>query len=364
MAIYTKKGKSLSCHLEKKDLSFLATQAEQQRMFHVSATARYVCVYLHNDQNKYAFIYGTKEDPQHEISASAQSGEVHREAIRRAFTGSRVVYEWFDGRDKNSFYQSTIIPLSDHEGKVESVLGVVKVLDKISAVAVSGNLTVSEDVGQSFIRLLMNAREEEKHRISSALHDEIGTAAVVINSLLGILKEDIKDGERNAALSSLKNVASAFEESISKIKKVIRDLRPPQLDEIGLHAAVKELIDTLSTNVPLKFEYSYKIKDKVEMSEAVKITLYRTVQEAISNTLKHAKASKIKIEFAENESIIFLKIQDDGIGYSSSKQSEDKMGIKGIKENISYIGGSVRIEGVKGKGTTLTAECPKITYVR
>ncbi|MDR0734825.1 MAG: hypothetical protein LBG16_03950, partial [Elusimicrobiota bacterium] len=207
---------------------------------------------------------------------------------------------------------------------------------------------------------VVNAREEEKRKISSALHDEVGTAAVVINSLLGILKEDVKDGKKAAALVRADNVSEAFGNLFSRIKGIIVNLRPPQLEEIGLNSAVKNLIDTLANAVPLRINYRYKIKDGARMSETAKIVLYRVVQESLNNTLKHAKATKADINFTEDANTIFLNIADDGIGYPGTHNCFiDKLGILGMRENLSYIGGSIKIRGVKGKGTRIKVSCPK-----
>lgn len=365
MAIYKKKGKGVVCRLNQKDLAGIETQKKiHGHLFDISASARYVCIYLLNKNNRYAFVYGCNNDFNSEFPLSKEDNALHNAAHDKAFAGNRVIYEWFRDTDHANMFQSTILPLTNEEGEVESILGIIKVLDRV-AVEDKDGLSVAENPAQSFVRLLINAREEEKRKMSSALHDEIGTAAVVINSLLGILKEDIKDEKKNAALNTVSNLSEAFSESLSKIKKVIFDLRPPQLEDVGLNAAVKNLIDTLSQTVPLKFEYNYKIKERVKLSEQVKITLYRVVQEAISNTLKHAEAKTIKIDFSEDESTIYLKIQDDGVGYpGGNHRTVNKLGILGMKENLSYIGGSIKIKGIKGKGTTISVECPKITYMR
>ena len=353
----------MHCSLEKHDVRHI----EHHKRLHapvsgIDAAARYVCVYLLNKTKKYAFVYGG--DDCSCFMTDQKYNALYSEAVQKAFGGDKVSYEWIKEGPAPLVYQNTLLPLSDDNGDVDNVLGVVKILDNIGAEAPKG-ITVAENAGQSFVRLLINAREEEKRKISSALHDEIGTAAVVINSLLGILKEDIKDNKKTAALGSVKEVSEAFEHSVSRIKKVIIDLRPPQLEEIGLNSAVKNLVDTLSNSVPLKINYSYKIKESVRMSDTVKITLYRVVQEAVNNTLKHAKAKTINIAFSENENTILLDIQDDGVGYPGAHNGTvNKLGILGMKENLSYIGGSIRIKGIKGKGTRISVACPKITYVR
>lgn len=369
MATYNKNNSGMNCRLEQQDLYEInKCKKNNNGLLDISASARYVCIYILDDKNKCAFIYGCNDNFCPDFKETIDQSEMHKAAHQKGFSGNKVVYEWFSDTDKTIFYQSTIIPLMDDNGKVTSILGLIKSLSKLSIPDQKGGdavLMISENVGQSFVRLMINSREEEKRKISSSLHDEIGSVSVLINSLLSILREDIKDGKTNDALGNINKVQAAVQDSMSRIKKVIVDLRPPQLGDVGLNAAVKDLIDSIAPSLSLNFEYEYNVDDDVKMSETVKITLYRIVQEAINNTIKHAKAKNIEIVFNEDASLIFLTIKDDGIGYSKSKhRSINKLGILGMKENMAYLGGTIKIEGEKGKGTTISVKCPKISYAR
>jgi len=367
MALYDKKGSKLCLRLAHEDLHKLNHHKKVHgQLFRLSGASKYACIYLLNKTNNYAFIYGCKDGHNPALPKGEGAAVLHKEAVKKAFEGNKVSYDCCkDSCSSGHYYRHTLLPLKDKAGKVSSVLGLVSILDK--AAEPPQDLAVAETAGQSFVRLLINSKEEEKRKIASALHDEIGTAAVVVNSLLGILKEDIKDGKKTAALKSVKELVKAFEDSVFKIKKVIFDLRPPQLEEVGLNSAVKDLVEGLAAAVPLNFHYTYNIdEDKAKMSDTVKITLYRAVQEAINNTLKHAGAKNIKIDFSEDTSNILLKIEDDGAGFKPGavRGKKNKLGLKGLKENLSYIGGTVKISSSRGKGTTIIVKCPKITYMR
>lgn len=364
MAIYKKHQCGVSCCLDNNDLYKITQDSEKGLFCDISDSPKYACVYLLDGKSKCAFVYGCHGDFCHSFKQDLLGSSVHKTAHDKAFEGNKVIYEWFFGEEKTAFYQTTLIPLHDASGETQSVLGFVTALDE-SRAFINKDFAVADDADRGFVRLMINAREEEKRQISRALHDEIGTAAVMINSLLGILKEDIKEGKQSAALENIRNVEEAVEGSLSRIKKVIINLRPPQITEVGLNSAVKELLDNIEGTVPLVFEYNYNVSEGAKMSENVKITLYRIVQESLSNAVKHAKAKNFKVSFTEDDSDIFLTVQDDGVGYpKGGHKGVNKLGIRGMRESITNLGGTISIEGIKGKGTTISVICPKISYAR
>ncbi|MDR0953466.1 MAG: sensor histidine kinase [Elusimicrobiota bacterium] len=337
----------------------------QEEFFGSQAKERYVCAYLLDREKKTAFIYGRDNQFCHDFEHTQGHNRMHKAAHKQAFEGSKVIYEWLVDKESPVFFQSTIIPLVDADNKVNMVLGLVKSLKDLPTPNNKGADSVAEAGGDSFARLVIRAREEEKRKLSSTLHDEIGSTAVILNSLLHIVKEDIRSDKKKNALASISKVEEALKNSIDRIKQVVIALRPPQLTDVGLHSAVKELIDTLSKSVSLKFECDYRISDNVQMSENVKITLYRIIQEAINNTIKHAKATIMKFTFTEDYTNIFLKIEDNGVGFDTKEsRGINKLGLLGMKENIAYLGGSMKIESTKDKGTSIFIKCPKISYAR
>jgi len=365
MANYKKHNYGVSCSLEDKDIYKIKQARDGSAFYEIPSYAKYACVYLLDKKSKYAFIYGCSGSFCPTFKKDLTTMDFHKKAHAEAFAGKKVMYEWFFGTDSATFCQSTLVPLNDEKGEVSGILGIVGILDETLALK-NKNFAVAEGAsGRGLIHLMINAREEEKRQISSALHDEIGSAAVMINSLLGILEQDILEGKKNSALENVKNVQEAVTSSIARIRRVIVNLRPPQIAEVGLNSAVKEFLDNLSRTVRLKFDYKYNVSEDAELSDTVKITLYRIVQESINNVLKHARAKNVKITFSEDGGNIFLEVKDDGIGYSEEQHRKvNSLGILGMKESISHLGGKIKIEGAAGKGTIVSVLCPKISYAR
>ena len=149
------------------------------------------------------------------------------------------------------------------------------------------------------------------------------------------------------------------------MKEIITTLRPLQLDSVGLDAALRELLDKVAQTETIKIRYSYKIKDKTLLSRNVKLVLYRVVQEALSNTVKHAKAKNLKVELKEDKSYLYLEVQDDGKGFKPQvHRSVKSLGLVGMKENIASIKGTMKLISKLGKGTTILVRCPKFNYER
>lgn len=365
MTVYKKKD-SLCCIMGKKELCRSGAADVSFKAGDSSSAAKYTCLYLLDKSNKCAFIYGCGEEFPKDFKEQITKSGVHVDSHKKAFDNHKISYEWFldENGQKPGLYKTLLVPFTKEDGAVDKVLGIVRkvdadnFLDKVS-------YSVAESEAPSLVSLLLNGREEEKRKIASLLHDEIGTAAVAINSLLAILKEDIKDGNAAQALADADKLQRAVAGSMDRMKKAVVNLRPPQIDDVGLDAAVRHFVDTLSASVPLKIDYKYKIKDGVQISDGVKIIIFRTVQEALNNVIKHADAKTAKIRIAKEADNIVLTVEDDGIGYKEEKsRTANKLGILGMKENVSYIGGTISIEGKPGKGTKIKVVCPIISYKR
>lgn len=354
MTIYKKK-ESLCCRLDKKAL---CGQVIGERQDNNPA-----CIYLLDKRNKCAFIYGCREGFPKDFRKQLVENSIHINSHKKAFENNQVCYEWFLDGYSSVLYKTLLVPFTQQDGSVDKVLGIVR--------SISPNLTdaksfmVAEGDSPSIVRLMLKSREEEKRKLASLIHDEIGTAAVAINSLLAILKEDIKDGKIKTALTDADKLQKAVVSSMSMIKKAVINLRPPQLEDVGLDSAIRGFLDSFCACVNLKVEYIYKINDKIKISESVKIILFKIVQEALNNVVKHARAKKVKICFLKRAENIILTLQDDGIGYKE-EQSRDanKLGVLGMKENVFHIGGTFCIEGKAGKGTKIKVVCPIISYKR
>lgn len=329
----------------------------------INLTGHHVCVYILDRAGNYSYIYGLRDIFDDYFKKNIKTNDIHRYARETAFTGKSVSYEWFESKKIPTFFRTIVIPLSDEKGKISSLLFVISILDELFIR--KNNMIVAEKTGQSFVRVIMQAREEEKRLVTSAIHDQLGNFSIRTHALIEILKEDISTKGTKEALKSLHDLEKAVQESVHSMKEIITSLRPLQLDTVGLNASIKELLEKVSQTETIKIKYSYKIKDKTLLSQNTKLILYRIVQEALSNTVKYAEAANFSVELKEDKSYLYLTVKDDGKGFKpQAHKSIKSLGLEGMKENIASLKGTMKLTSKLGKGTTISVKCPKFNYTR
>jgi len=329
----------------------------------LALSGHYVCVYLCTKARKYQHIYGSKKIFNSYFKKNIKSNDIHKYAFEMAFTGKKVSYDWFENEPIPTFFNTVVIPLSDGKGHISSLLFVIKTLDEL-LVRHNNNMVVAEKTGHSFVRIIMQAREEEKRLITSAIHDQLGNFSIRTNALIELLKEDIATKTKKEALCTLLDLQSAVKESVTAMREIITSLRPLQLDAVGLNSALKELLDKISQTETIKIKYSYKIKENTLLSKNTQLILYRVVQEALSNTVKYAQAKTLTVELKEDKSFLYLNIKDDGKGFVPQvHRSVKNLGIAGMKENIVSLKGTMRLKTKLGQGTAIYVKCPKFNYI-
>lgn len=340
----------------------IKNQKNKDLFMDIESQAKYIYVYRLFKNGKAEVIYDNSKG-QIDKKIFLEKQGIHKLSQQKAFEDKKVVYDWFLTGEKTSFFETTLIPLKNNLGEVESLFCLVKYLERVYRG--QEKILVADNTGESFTNLLMKVREEEKRQIASAFHDEVGSNAVLLNSIISILKADIEDNNKVSALNKLQELEDVVQNITKRMRKLIVSVRPPQLREIGLNAAIKDLIESLKVSSDIIFHFSSDITEKTSLSEEVKIVLYRCVQESINNVFKHAKAKNIWVSVTEENAAILITIKDDGVGYTSDKSnSVKKMGLLGMKESVTCIGGTFDIKGKTGKGTLISVRCPKISYVR
>lgn len=346
-------------------------QCAETAAFASSSTADYLkkngvegydLVYIADLKNQHVFMFGTPTGVHAEVKIDP-SQPVHQQAHEKAAQGETLHYEWSvcEG-DNTCFFQSTLIALRDGQGKVGSVLGLVK---NITSWASNHSQTrfLREVGGRTFSQLLLAAREEEKRNISAALHDEIGSAAVILTSLLSMVKQSVESQNQTQALKDIAALDQQIKDCIERVKNIVVNLRPPNLETIGLADAVRELLTNVTHYKGIKHSFKLQTMDEVPTSDEVKIVLYRVAQESLNNIVKHSGATKIEVSLKYGVKNIILKISDNGKGFKLSKQRSIKhIGLLSMKDSVAYLGGKFTIKSELGKGTTIEAKCPKIVY--
>jgi signal transduction histidine kinase len=201
------------------------------------------------------------------------------------------------------------------------------------------------------------AQEQERQNISRELHDDLGQALTTHLLDLHNLQRDLKSipleilSERLQALYD-----QSFEISV-KIRRLAHDLRPSVLDALGLKTAMQTYCAefTRRTNLPITFEADPSLP---VLADIHNITLYRVLQEALTNIVKHADASHAWVDLNLEDETISLTIQDNGRGFVNGMLPSDGIGLAGLRERLTIGGGTLNIHSNPGTGTILTARLP------
>ena len=222
------------------------------------------------------------------------------------------------------------------------------------------NARTSHDQLRELTRQLFSAQEQERQRVSRELHDEAGQALTALKISLEMIKSDF--GDRPGALQQrITEAVSLTEETMEQIRLLARGLRPPELDALGLNLALEGFCRDFSARTQLAVDYDGV--DLPTLREGVAISLYRILQEALTNVAKHADARRVRVGLLSEDDTVCLSVQDDGHGFdvhavelSSGRQRGN--GIVGMRERLKLIGGALELDPKVGEGTRLVARVP------
>jgi signal transduction histidine kinase len=215
-------------------------------------------------------------------------------------------------------------------------------------------LALSERVSRDAVRRVVEGQEIERKRLARELHDETGQALTSI--LLGL-----RTLEQGATKEDRERVADLRELVVSTLQDVRRlavELRPAALDDFGLAAALERLVETHSARDGVVIDVEIGLEPTERLPTEVETTLYRIVQEALTNVARHADAARISILVTRKNDRVVAVIEDDGSGFDPASVGDDRLGLAGIRERVALLGGRLLVEAAPGKGTTLAAEVP------
>jgi len=203
---------------------------------------------------------------------------------------------------------------------------------------------------------LVTAQEQERLRISRELHDDLGQALTTHMLALRNFQNDLSlpVTELFTGLQALYD--QSYEIAI-KIRRLAQDLRPPILDALGLKQAIQTYCGkfTERTQLPVTLEIEPTLP---VLTDVHNVTLYRVLQEALTNVAKHAHASRVWVDLGMDDDAIHLTIQDNGHGLHTNKKHTHGIGLTGMKERLSLVGGELLLRSALEGGTILTASLP------
>ena len=203
---------------------------------------------------------------------------------------------------------------------------------------------------------VMQAQEQERLHLSRELHDDLGQALTANMLEIRNLQNDltIPVSELFERLQAL--YQHTYETSV-KIRQLAQDMRPPVLDALGLKDAIKTYCTefTRRTGLPVELEVDEKLP---ALPDLYTITIYRVLQEALNNIVKHAQASQVWVELVAENHNLTLTVQDNGRGFVQEKVEKQGLGLAGMQERLTLAGGSFNLTSHLERGTILAASLP------
>jgi two-component system, NarL family, sensor histidine kinase LiaS len=198
---------------------------------------------------------------------------------------------------------------------------------------------------------------EERQRLARELHDAVSQQLFAISmtatALSRTMDKDFEKAKRHVVL--IEEMASVAQ---SEMRALLLHLRPVHLEGKNLAEGMQELIRELQAKVPI--EIISEIEQAVVLSRGIEDHLFRIVQEALSNTLRHSKATKLHITLKHLGELVFLSIRDNGIGFDVEQKKHTSYGIVTMQERVVELGGSIHIVSAEGKGTRIDIRIPLI----
>jgi PAS domain S-box-containing protein len=211
---------------------------------------------------------------------------------------------------------------------------------------------------QQLAQQVITAQEEERRRVARELHDETGQVLIGIKLNLQVLARKIPP-ELPELRAEADHLRQRVNEATERLHALSRGLRPPMLDELGLEPALRRLAADFERNTGLLVHVESG-GPEARLPQAVETVCYRIAQEALTNVARHAQASLARIVLTQHAQQLSLSIQDDGQGFDPATlhARRDGMGLLGMKERATMLGGLMEIVSAPGQGTRLTIVVP------
>ncbi len=219
----------------------------------------------------------------------------------------------------------------------------------------------AEDLSRSISKRIIEAQESERRRVSRELHDSVNQILASVKFRLESLEEQLPGKDKNIVREARK-VKLLLNKVMTEVRRISRNLRPAELDDLGIGSAVRSLADEFSERTKIATVVKDGWPTRV-LSPEVKLTMYRIIQESLTNVEKHARANRVRIGYAETASEIICTIEDNGLGIRGEDEGKarikgDGLGLLDMQERLSFIGGTLEIASVPRRGTVVTIHIP------
>jgi signal transduction histidine kinase len=218
----------------------------------------------------------------------------------------------------------------------------------------AGQAAVAVDHAQLTHQVHEMAIMEERHRLSRELHDSVNQLLYGISLYTEAAQRKLEQDDIVSAQRHLTNIGESAQEALKEMRMLIFELRPSALSQMGLHDSLSQRLKAVEEQLGLQPTFKWRVN--VPLDRHIEEALYGITQEAINNVVRHSKAHSVSVHLVQSGQTLILKIEDDGIGFTSEQVSGNSMGLKTMRERAESLNAQLSIDSAPERGTCITVE--------
>ncbi len=213
-------------------------------------------------------------------------------------------------------------------------------------------------IKQDFGIRIIAAQEEERRRLSREIHD--GPAQMMANVLMrsSLIERSYKEKGIEQAIAELSELKVTVRNALSEVRRIIYDLRPMALDDLGIGPTLKKYLSTVMEYNPGVMIHYQSSGQECRLSSEQEVAIFRLVQECVTNSLKHAKPKDIDVKMEWMKEAVNIVVKDNGNGFEMEEVKEQSFGLIGMRERIDLLDGEMKLHSLLGKGTIIMFKIP------
>ncbi|WP_080843979.1 sensor histidine kinase [Cytobacillus gottheilii] len=263
-------------------------------------------------------------------------------------------------RDKRDDIERRLLTVHDTIERAEHLISQITVVMNYltSDLKQMGEVLEDARLKQEFGLKIIEAQEEERKRLSREIHD--GPAQMMANVMMrsDLIERVYKERGGAEAIVEIKSLKKMVRSALYEVRRIIYDLRPMALDDLGLVPTLKKYLQTIEEyhqNVGISFQ---NIGEERRLPPQYEVALFRLIQESVQNALKHAQCSDISVKLEIRSDRVAAVIRDNGKGFNIKEKKGDSFGIMGMRERVELVEGQLSIDSKQGRGTIVIIQIP------
>jgi signal transduction histidine kinase len=281
----------------------------------------------------------------------------HFRAARANRTAFEIEYRVRDAAGRERWLRDHGAPWLDADGRYLGHAGCC--VDITHQRRPHEQLQASEDQMRQLAARLQQAREDERAEVSRELHDELGQTLTALKLEINRAVEAFASSQHGVTtVNRLQSVVGLVDLGIATVKRISSRLRPATLDHLGLAEAIRWEALTFKARTGIRCQLrANRLNTRLDAEQQT--ALFRIVQEALNNVLCHANASSVHVTIRETDTLVDLRVRDNGRGISAAQATAPgSIGLLGMRERAALIGGTFKVAGERGKGTVVSVQVP------